>query len=102
MLKNSEQKGDLKGKGKPFAQDFMQRDVFQNFQEKAKDAGFLPEWLKLQKEISVLIYAAQTEEDIDKINEKIKKYNLQCPIPMQRTRVFGLEGLDKAKNTWAF
>lgn len=101
ILEGSGEKDNYQGegKGKPFSKGYQKRDIFQNFQEKAKEAGFLPPWLKLQKEISALIYAAESENDIKQINKQIKKYNTICPAPMQKAPV-SLETLDKAKKVW--
>ncbi|MBU5466174.1 DUF1992 domain-containing protein [Virgibacillus sp. MSJ-26] len=101
ILENSGEKDNYtgKGKGKPLNKNYMERNILQNFQEKAKEAGFLPPWLKLQKEISSLVHLAETESDIETINQKIKKYNTMCPPPMQKSPV-GLDNLEKAKNIW--
>lgn len=88
-----------KGQGKPLPQSHIKKDLFQNFQEKAKDAGFLPPWLKLQKEISALVHSARTTKDIDYINKKIKKYNTMCPPPMQKMSI-SLDNLERAKRIW--
>src|SRR5699024_2350992 len=74
-----------KGKGKPFNKNYNERNILHNLQEKAKEAGFLPTWLKLQKEISSLVHLAETESDIETINQKIKKHNTMCPPPMQKS-----------------
>src|SRR5690625_6525001 len=66
---------DLPGKGKPLSKDYLRGDTFQHFQKIAKDAGFLPQWLKLQKDIVQQLELAETEVDIRDINEKIQKYN---------------------------
>lgn len=101
ILENSGEKDNYtgEGKGKPLPKSYVKRDVFQNFQEKAKEAGFLPPWLKLQKEIASLIYLAENEKDIKSINKKIKKYNTMCPSPMQKAPI-SLDSLDKAKRIW--
>lgn len=90
---------DLPGRGKPLPKEHMQMDTFQHFQKIAKDAGYLPPWLQLQKEIGELIHCAKTEKDIGKINKKIKKYNRICPPLMQKSFV-SLDSLEKAKNQW--
>lgn len=87
------------GKGKPLPKKYMQKDVFQNFQEIAKDAGYLPPWLKLQKEISSLVHAAKNEKDIKVINKKIKKYNTMCPPSMQKLPV-RLSEMEGARKVW--
>ncbi|MUV38969.1 hypothetical protein JNUCC1_02841 [Lentibacillus sp. JNUCC-1] len=87
------------GKGKPIPKTYLKRDLFQNFQEKAKDAGFLPPWLEMQKEISALIHAAETENDVKLVNKKIKKYNTTCPPPMQKPPIT-LQSLERAKEVW--
>jgi hypothetical protein len=87
------------GKGKPLPKSYLQKDVFQHFQQLAKDAGYLPPWLKLQKEISSLIHTATSEKDIKVINKKIRKYNTICPPSMQKQPVH-LNKLEAAKEIW--
>lgn len=99
MLKNSGDQGPLKGQGKPLSQDYFKRDVFQNFEKVARDAGYLPPWLQLQKEISALVRTCQTDEEVNVINEKIKKHNVQCPPPMQKGFI-SLQNLERAKKIW--
>lgn len=99
MMKQSDRKEEFKGNGKPLAKGYLKQDVFQNFQEIAKDAGFLPPWLRLQKEIATLVHSAKTETDIEAINTKIKKHNTICPAPMQK-HLITLNNLEKAKNIW--
>lgn len=99
MLKNSGDQAPLKGQGKPLSQDYFKRDVFQNFERVARDAGYLPPWLQLQKEISALVRTCQTEEEVNVINEKIKKHNVQCPPPMQKGFI-SLQNLERAKKMW--
>src|SRR5690625_1006118 len=101
ILENSGEKDNYtgKGKGKPLNKNYMERNILQNFQEKAKEAGFLPPWLKLQKEISSLVHSARTTKDIDYINKKIKKYNSMCPPPMQKMSI-SLDNLERAKRIW--
>ncbi|WP_102028321.1 J-domain-containing protein [Salirhabdus sp. Marseille-P4669] len=96
---NYEYEKELPGKGKPLPKDYMQKDTFQHFQKIAKDAGFLPPWLELQKEIRVLLNAAKTESDIEVINLKIKKHNRICPTPMQKNLV-SLSNLEQNKKNW--
>ncbi|GEN85917.1 DnaJ family domain-containing protein [Oceanobacillus sojae] len=90
---------NLPGKGKPLSKDYIQKDTFQHFQKIAKDAGYLPPWLKLQKEIGLLVQDAQTEGDIKKINKQIKKHNRICPAPLQKKFV-SLANLEAAKKEW--
>ena len=97
-LANSDQT-DLPGKGKPLSKDYLQGDTFQHFQKIAKDAGFLPQWLKLQKDIAQQLENVKTEVDIREINEKIQKYNRLCPVSMQRHPVT-LKNLAQAKKRW--
>ena len=99
ILENAGEKADYKGKGKPLSKEYLEMDTFQNFQKIAKDAGYLPPWLQLQKEISKLVHSCQTQSDIDVINEKIKKHNKSCPTQMQKNLV-SLDGLEKAKQIW--
>src|SRR5699024_12591511 len=86
ILENSGEKDNhtSKGTGKPLNKNYMERDILQNFQEKAKEAGFLPPWLRIQKEISSLIHLAETENDTETINQKIKQNNTMYPPTMQK------------------
>ncbi|MFS0751056.1 DnaJ family domain-containing protein [Oceanobacillus sp. 1P07AA] len=101
ILKESGEKDrkDLQGIGKPLPKDYVKRDVFQNFQKIAKDAGYLPYWLKLQKEIALQIHTITNEKELKKINKRIKEYNTVCPTSMQRSTIT-LEELAKAKKIW--
>lgn len=101
ILERSGQKDnfDVKGKGKPLPKDYLQMDTFQHFQKIAKDAGYLPPWLKLQKEISRMVHACETEKEVKEINKKIKQHNKLCPLPLQKGLV-SFENLDKAKEIW--
>ncbi|AXI09818.1 DUF1992 domain-containing protein [Oceanobacillus zhaokaii] len=101
ILESSGEKDNinLEGTGKPLPKGYVQRDVLQNFQKIAKDAGYLPPWLKLQKEISALLLEAETENDIKKINKKVKEYNALCPVPMQKMLV-RLDEVEKARGIW--
>jgi|SRR5690606_32913765 len=90
---------NYKGKGKPLPKEYLEKDIFQNFQKIAKDAGFLPPWLELQKEISALVHSCKTEKDVSTINKKIKKYNSICPVQMQKYLI-SLDGIEKAKKVW--
>lgn len=88
-----------KGKGKPLPKDYLKMDTFQHFQRVAKDAGFLPPWLKLQKEIAQLIQDCTSESEVEEINKKIRNYNKMCPIPMQKGLISFAE-IDKARELW--
>ncbi|MGD6874277.1 DnaJ family domain-containing protein [Sutcliffiella horikoshii] len=98
ILKESGEK-DIKGKGKPLSKEYLQMDTYQNFQKIAREAGYLPEWLKLQKEISLLLESCQTTKDLKIINKKIKEHNNICPFPMQKGFV-SFATLNKAREIW--
>ncbi|MGG4255752.1 DUF1992 domain-containing protein [Bacillus licheniformis] len=94
-VKESEKKDDFKslpGYGKPLSKEMLEGDALSST---LKNARYLPEWLKLQKEIKQEIEKAiksnQRETLIDAINQKIKKYNLTYPNQFQK-------GLVSAKN----
>ncbi len=99
ILENAGEKADYKGKGKPLSKEYLEMDTFQHFQKIAKDAGYLPPWLELQKEISQRVHSCKTQNDIDVINEKIKKHNRICPTQMQK-KLISLDGLEEAKQIW--
>ena len=98
------------GFGKPLPKSFFKGDTYTNFLKTAKEAGYLPSWIKLQKEIrdeigSVLISKKENAPEtvmlnsIIKINEKIVKYNRECPPNMQKGRV-SLENIEKQHDNW--
>lgn len=99
ILDASEEKDNYKGKGKPLPKAYLEMDTYQHFQKIARDAGYLPPWLQLQKEISQLVHSCKTDLDVRDINEKISKYNTMCPNPMQKNLIC-LNKLDKAKRIW--
>lgn len=101
MLKKSnyDYEKDLPGKGKPLPKEYMKKDTFQHFQKIAKDAGYLPPWLKLQKEIEALLQEAKVDSDIEEINIKIKEHNRICPTQMQKNLV-SLSNLEMMKKNW--
>ncbi len=100
---------NLKGQGKPLSQEYFSGDTFQHFQRIAKDAGYLPQWLKLQHDIRdevmaiVEEYSMNSAEDLDdrldKLNSKIFAYNQSCPPPMQRGSV-SLTTIQSAIDRW--
>ena len=92
-------KDNYKGKGKPISKEYLKMDTFQHFQKIAKDAGYLPPWLQLQKEISQLVHSCETDLDVKIINEKISRYNTLCPTPMQKNLI-SLDELVDAKRIW--
>ncbi|MFS1518769.1 DnaJ family domain-containing protein [Bacillus sp. SCS-151] len=99
ILKEAGEKDNYKGKGKPISKEYLEMDTYQRFQKIAKDARYLPPWLKLQKEISQLVHSCKTEQDVIVINEKISKHNTICPSPMQKNQI-NLDELEKAKIIW--
>ncbi|MDX8044728.1 DnaJ family domain-containing protein [Gracilibacillus sp. S3-1-1] len=99
ILEASGEKDRVKGKGKPLSKEYLQMDTFQHFQKTARDAGYLPIWLRLQKEISSLVHSCTSESEVKVINKKIAKYNTMCPTSMQKN-VISLQDIDKAKSIW--
>lgn len=107
ILKRHEKEGgmdNIAGKGEPLSREYLSGDTFQHFQRIAKDAGYKPYWLELQHEIrdDVLtlletysgILTPEIEKELNKINEKVFKYNQNCPGPMQKSPVT-LDTLDR-------
>lgn len=100
---------DLPGKGRPLPDDFFREDPYQPEaamdQKILAEAGLLPEWLKLRKQISLdlewvranrgesrakgarsgdPVYPDPTwEERVLRLNEAIHKFNRTCPPMMQ-------------------
>ena len=86
------------GFGKPLPKNIFSGDVYDNFVNTARNAGYLPEWIKLQKEIraklgdviAILDKGESVEackKEMKNINAIIKKYNLACPPSMQRAKI---------------
>lgn len=97
------------GYGKPLP-SMAKGDVYSNFLKTAKEAGFLPPWLKLQKEIKeqlddVLERIEKKDLTIDHgqliedINKKIKKYNQACPPSLQR-RLIEYQTIQQQYKIW--
>ena len=100
----------LPGFGKPLPSHLFKGDMYSNFLNQAKNAGYLPPFVDLQKQIRAqlevvkkLILENQKESElekvIDEINAKIKKYNECCPPKMQRGKVT-LAGIERACEIW--
>ncbi|WP_246055983.1 DnaJ family domain-containing protein [Alteribacter natronophilus] len=100
MLKNSQNDDEeLKGKGKPLPKEYHSRDVFQQFQKVAREQGFLPEWLKLQKDIYARLCAGPDEAEVEEINLLIRKYNRTCPPQLQKGLVT-VENAERRREKW--
>ncbi|MFJ7753477.1 DnaJ family domain-containing protein [Peribacillus muralis] len=103
IFRDYEKDGGLKnnpGFGKPLPESVLSGNMYDDFLSKAKDAGFLPLWIKWQKEIRqelsevVSLRKMNGEgEDmlltrrIEEINEKVRTYNAICPPKMQRREI---------------
>jgi len=95
---------NLKGHGKPIPKEYFSGDTFQHFQKIAKDAGYKPNWLKLQHEIRDEVIALSEiqelksveilEGQIVQLNKKIAEYNQSCPPPLQK----GMITIENIKN----
>ncbi|WP_369903346.1 DnaJ family domain-containing protein [Bacillus manliponensis] len=113
IIKNSNIDEEIKknpGYGKPLPKNLFNGDVYSNFLNTAKNAGYLPAWISLQKEIREKIaltlkmiekgtIESNIKISIDEINEKIKKYNGSCPPNMQRSKV-SLENIRGQYKFW--
>ncbi|AOH56161.1 hypothetical protein ABE28_017495 [Peribacillus muralis] len=103
IFRDYEKDGGLKnnpGFGKPLPESVLSGNMYDDFLSKAKGAGFLPLWIKWQKEIRqelsevVSLRKMNGEgEDmlltrrIEEINEKVRTYNAICPPKMQRREI---------------
>ncbi|MGJ7922305.1 DnaJ family domain-containing protein [Neobacillus sp. LXY-4] len=98
------------GFGKPFPKSFFSGDLYCNFLKIAKDAGYLPPWINLQKEIKESIALTlnmieqngsefKIKDSIDEINVKIAKYNDACPPNMQRGKI-SLKNISNQYKLW--
>ncbi|MDQ0970899.1 hypothetical protein QFZ31_000777 [Neobacillus niacini] len=109
-IEDLEEAKRLPGFGKPLPKNFFSGDIYSNFQKTAKEAGYLPPFVTLQKEIKQdmakllkLIDEGSTEEKIntfiDEINVKVKKYNIECPTSMQKMLI-SLEDIELHAKIW--
>lgn len=113
IFKEYEKTGELKnnpGHGKPLSKNLFKGSVYDNFVKTANEAGYVPPWLKLQKEVKELlihlvhaIEMGAMESDIHQqltaVNDKIKQYNYICPPQMQRTKI-DLSTIDIQMKRW--
>ena len=100
----------LPGFGKPLPKNLFSGDIYNNFLKTAKEAGYLPPFVALQKEIRLemvkllkMIETESKEEEInsliDEMNNKIKKYNMECPKSMQKMLI-NLEDIELHSKVW--
>lgn len=100
----------LPGFGKPLPKNLFSGDIYSNFLNTAKEAGYLPPFVALQKEIRqdmaklLKQIEAGSADDvinsiIDKINVKVKKYNMECPTSMQKMLI-SLEDIELHAKIW--
>ncbi|KMJ55615.1 hypothetical protein AB685_26310 [Bacillus sp. LL01] len=92
----------LPGKGKPLPQSSLTGDVLDRT---IRNANYLPPWIKLQHEIrdelNQLLKGKPSayEENIELINNKIRKFNLSCPPSFQK-RLITSANLPKQLKQW--
>ena len=98
IYKEYEKDGGLKnnpGYGKPLPKTVLHGSIYDSFLNTAKQAGYLPPWIKLQQDIRKLLSQAVNMKSsgdfegsllsyINEINEKVTKYNAICPSHLQR------------------
>ncbi|WP_045516766.1 DUF1992 domain-containing protein [Neobacillus niacini] len=100
----------LPGFGKPLPKNLFSGDIYSNFLKTAKEAGYVPPFVALQKEIRQdmanllkMIEVGSKEVEInsfiDKMNAKIKKYNMECPTSMQKMLI-SLEDIELHAKIW--
>ncbi|KIL51421.1 hypothetical protein KP77_09330 [Jeotgalibacillus alimentarius] len=96
---------NLKGTGEKIPKEYFSGDTFQHFQKIAKDAGYKPQWLKLQHEISDRLQGlenletAHMKKEVSKINKKIAEHNKSCPPSLQKMPV-SADDLETARRIW--
>ena len=95
------------GFGKPLPSRLFKGDVYSNFVNTAREQGFLPPFVNLQKEIkeqlkhvlSLMENERDVQKEIEEINTKIRKYNLACPPQMQKMLI-ALETIKQQVKLW--
>ncbi|WP_227396265.1 DnaJ family domain-containing protein [Jeotgalibacillus aurantiacus] len=92
---------DNPGFGKPLSKDLFKGDTYAQFEKTARAAGYLPEWVKIRKQIASEIEITDdfTKKKIDQLNAKVKKYNKCCPPPLQKP-LFHIDLVDKQLHNW--
>lgn len=98
------------GFGKPLPSHLFSGDIYANFTKTAKESGYLPPFIELQKEIRRAIEEvinfmeddtklSAAKDMIDEINKKIQKYNTICPPMMQKGRI-NFDGIENQYKNW--
>jgi hypothetical protein len=98
------------GFGKTFSSHLFSGDVYSNFLNTTRDAGYLPPFVILKKEIRQEISKAIKLKEIesaeyeimsliDAINKRIFKYNLICPPKMKKGKI-GLDNIENQYKIW--
>ncbi|UCZ53602.1 DUF1992 domain-containing protein [Bacillus shivajii] len=111
MYKDHEKKGgfdNLPGKGKPLTHEQLNSDPLNSV---LKNAGFLPEWVKLQHKVRDLVAdyifkrdkgffnEKEAKKYLKNINQQVKKYNRHCPYSLQKPPITA-DSIDKEKARW--
>jgi len=99
ILKNTKSSEEFKGKGKPLSKEHLKMDTFQQFQKVARNAGYLPEWIKLQHRISTALSNLKSFDELEDINAHIKKHNKICPSFFQKIPITK-ENYETQKSRW--
>lgn len=93
----------LPGMGKPLPKSALHGDIFTSI---VKNAGYLPGWIKMQKDIKLRIEKLmklkcneQRILEAERINQEILKYNRACPAPLQKN-LLSLDELEKHYKLW--
>jgi hypothetical protein len=98
---------ELPGHGKPLSKEYLKGDVFTGI---LKNANYSPPWVDLQHNIrdsiGKLILAIENQEAIDiddeinEINQHIRKYNQMCPSPVMQKGLLSAERMKQQYERW--
>ncbi|GEK58966.1 DUF1992 domain-containing protein [Marinococcus halophilus] len=112
LIREHEKKGgfdNLQGRGEPLSKEYLQNDTFDTL---LKRNGFVPSWVRLQREIreeleKVLnqqLYKKASEhrikKEISKINKKIRRYNQLCPTPGLQRCLIEIDSIQGQYENW--
>ncbi|WP_022793023.1 DUF1992 domain-containing protein [Marinococcus halotolerans] len=112
LIREHEKKGgfdNLPGRGRPLPKEYLQSDTFDTL---LKRNGFVPSWVRLQREIREAlgqVLKEQTDEaiserrikkEISKINKKVRRYNQLCPAPSLQRCLIEKESLYRQYESW--
>lgn len=112
LIREHERKGgfdNLPGRGRPLSKEYLKSDTFDTL---LKRNGFVPSWVRLQREIRQelgqmleeqaieAISERRIKKEISRINKKVRRYNQLCPAPSLQRHLIEKENLHRQYESW--